>query len=57
MSLKRNRLDAGYELEPRVMLSGSIPGAEAPVSNEAEAPVEERRNNDRRSCRRRRSSS
>ena len=41
MSLKRNRLDAGYELEPRVMLSGSIPGAEAPVSSEAEAPVEE----------------
>jgi len=41
MSLKRNRLDAGYELEPRVMLSGSIPGAETPVSSEAEAPVEE----------------
>ena len=41
MSLKRNRLDAGYELEPRVMLSGTIPGAEAPVSSEAEAPVEE----------------
>ena len=41
MSLKRNRLDAGYELEPRVMLSGSIPGAEAPVSSESEAPVEE----------------
>ena len=41
MSLKRNRLDAGFELEPRVMLSGSIPGAEAPVSSETEAPVEE----------------
>ena len=41
MSLERNRLDAGYELEPRVMLSGTIPGAEAPVSSEAEAPVEE----------------
>ena len=41
MSLKRNRLDAGYELEPRVMLSGSIPDAEAPVSSESEAPVEE----------------
>ena len=37
MSIKRNRLDTGFELEPRVMLAGTVPGAEAPVANEAEA--------------------